>query len=76
MPKQPRFEDYRKIVEEVVERLESGKLGLEESLDEYEKGIKAVKECYKILNACEQKIKVLVTERDKIVGQRDFDLKQ
>lgn len=75
MPKQLKFEDYRKIVEEVVEKLESGRLGLEESLEEYEKGINAVKECYKILNACEQRIKVLAMERDKVIDQKDFDNK-
>ncbi|MBI4243157.1 MAG: exodeoxyribonuclease VII small subunit [Planctomycetes bacterium] len=75
MPKEQRFEDYQKVVEDVVHKLESGELGLEESLEQYEKGIGAIKKCYEILNSCEEKIKVLVTERNKIIEQKDFKIK-
>lgn len=62
--KKETFEDHLKQVEDVVRALESGKLGLEESIERYEIGIRAIKECYKILEAAEKKIQILAKERD------------
>jgi exodeoxyribonuclease VII small subunit len=63
--KKETFEDHLRQVEETVKALESGKLGLEESIDKYEAGIKAIKECYKILETAEKKIHTLAKDRDK-----------
>lgn len=62
--KKETFEDHLKQVEEVVRALESGKLGLEESIERYEIGIRAIKECYRILEAAEKKIQILAKDRD------------
>lgn len=71
--KTPKFEDYLRQVEEVVKSLESGKLGLEESIDKYEQGIKALRQCYSILDQAEKKIQVLVKEKDGSLTSREFD---
>ena len=53
---------------EIVESLESGKLTLEESLQKYEKGVKALQECFGTLSAAEKKITKLVREgKNKLV---------
>jgi len=62
--KKETFEDHLKQVEEVVRSLESGKLGLEDSIEKYEAGIRAIKECYRILEAAEKKIQILAKDRE------------
>ena len=49
--KKEKFEDYLRQVEETVKSLEGGKLGLEESIEKYETGIKALRQCYAALAA-------------------------
>ena len=51
-------------LEEVVERLESGDLSLEESLAVFEKGVKLVEFCNKRLSEVEKRIDLLVKDRD------------
>jgi exodeoxyribonuclease VII small subunit len=53
------FEQSLADLEELVQSLESGDIGLEESLEKFEKGIKLYKQCKKDLGAVEKKIKVL-----------------
>ena len=67
------FEDHLKQVEEVVRNLESGKLGLEESLEKYETGVKAIRKCYQILGDVEKKIEVLVKEKDGTIKTKDYE---
>ncbi len=70
--KKERFEDHLKQVDEAVKALESGKLGLEESLEKYESGMKALKQCYAILDQAEKKIQLLVKEKDGALVAKDF----
>jgi exodeoxyribonuclease VII small subunit len=72
--KKEKFEDYLRQVEEAVKSLEGGKIGLEESIEKYEAGIKALKQCYGILEQAEKKIQLLVKEKDGTLGARDFEL--
>ncbi len=53
------FEQALTKLEEVVELLESGKLGLEKGLEEFEKGVKLYKECKDLMDKAEKKITVL-----------------
>jgi exodeoxyribonuclease VII small subunit len=69
----PKFEESLKSVEEVVKALESGKLGLEESLEKYEAGIAALRTCYKILEEAERKIQILVKEKDGSLTASDLE---
>ena len=58
-PKQPTFEKSLEELEAIVAKLEGGKLGLDESLDEYEQGVKHLKACYNLLNAAERRIELV-----------------
>lgn len=60
--KKERFEDYLARVEKIVADLEEGNLPLEDSLGKYEKGIKALKKCYEILEGMEKRIEILVKD--------------
>lgn len=71
--KKEKFEDYLRQVEETVKSLEGGKLGLEESIEKYETGIKALRQCYSILEQAEKKIQLLVKEKDGSLTAKDFD---
>lgn len=62
------FEKSIKELEEIVEKLESGKASLSESLELFEKGIKLAKDCNDMLDKAEKKVSVLVGGEKK-----DFD---
>ena len=68
-----KFEQPLQEVEQVVKSLEGGKLGLEESIEKYEQGMKALRQCYAILEAAEKKIQILVKEKDGSLSAKDFD---
>lgn len=53
------FEEALAEVEQIVDSLEGGELGLTESLQHYETGIRRLKECHRILAAAEQQVNVL-----------------
>lgn len=53
------FEQAIAEVEEIVAKLEGGKLELAQSLDEYQRGIGMLKECYELLNSAERRITLL-----------------
>ena len=54
------FEESIKELEKIVARLEKGDIGLEESLDLFEKGIKLSKACNEMLDKAEKKVSVLI----------------
>ena len=53
------FEESLSEVESIVSQLESGSLGLSESLEQYETGIRQLKRCHELLDAAEQRVSVL-----------------
>jgi len=53
------FEESLDEVESIVSQLESGELGLSESLQKYEQGIRELKQCQSLLDKAEQKISKL-----------------
>lgn len=71
--KKETFETHLRSVEETVKALEGGKLGLEESIEKYETGIKALRQCYAILEQAEKKIQLLVKEKDGSLTAKDFE---
>ncbi len=71
--KKEKFEDYLRQVEDAVKSLEGGKLQLEESIEKYETGIKALRQCYSILEQAEKKIQLLVKEKDGSLSAKDFE---
>lgn len=60
--KDPKFEDYLMELEKVVDKLETGNVSLEKSLEEFQKGIELYRKCSGILKDIEGKISVLEDE--------------
>ncbi len=58
------FEEAMKQLEEMVDSLESGALGLEESLEAFEKGMSLVRICKKKLENAETRIAQLIETKD------------
>ena len=57
MPKPPpRFEDAIGQLEQIIDRIESGEVGLESAIAEYEKGMKLIGQCRAILDGAERRI--------------------
>jgi exodeoxyribonuclease VII small subunit len=56
------FEKALKQLEEIVHKLESGDLGLEDSLQLFEEGIKLSRFCSKKLELAEKKIEMLTKD--------------
>lgn len=59
MSKPISFETSLTQLQTIVTQLEKGELSLEESLQQFEKGISLARECQEILNKAEQKIEIL-----------------
>ena len=69
-----KFEDAIEQLEELIELIESGEVGLEQSLEQYEHGMSLLKHCRGVLGAAEKKIATLSTEAgDKLVIDDDAD---
>ena len=56
------FEAALAELEALVERMDTGQLPLEASLEAYQRGISLLKYCEKVLSAAEQRVKVLEGE--------------
>jgi len=65
------FEETMKELEEVVQALENGELNLDESIKEFEKGMKLSKDASKYLEDAEKKITILVNKENEI-KEEDF----
>lgn len=50
------FEQAMERIEAIIERIESGRSGLEESIREYETGARLLRRCREILAAAEQRV--------------------
>ncbi len=53
------FEDSIQAVEEIIERIESGEIGLEKSIAEYERGMLLLNRCKDVLRKAEQRVEEL-----------------
>ena len=69
----PDFESAMLELEEVVSRIETGNLSLEESLKEFEKGIALSRVCQKALTEAEQRVKILTKSVENADIEEDFD---
>jgi exodeoxyribonuclease VII small subunit len=63
------FENNLKKLEVIVDKLESGDIGLEESVKLYEEGMKIKKICDKKLKDIEMQIKKIKIEDNKVVKE-------
>ena len=58
------FEECLQSLEQVVERIESGELSLEDSLATFEEGVRLVQSCNRKLSDVERRIEVLTKDSD------------
>lgn len=58
------FESALGELELIVERMEQGDISLEESLREFENGIKLTRACQKALSEAEQKVQILLSQNE------------
>ena len=58
------FEESVAQLEQIVAAIESGQIGLEESLAKYEQGMDLVKKCRSILDRAEKRIEQLTQSAD------------
>ena len=65
----PDFETALNELESLVEQMEQGDMGLEESLKAFERGIVLTRSCQQALKEAEQKVQILL-ERD---GKTDIE---
>jgi exodeoxyribonuclease VII small subunit len=63
-PADKKFEAALEELEQIVERLESGELSLEDSLSAFENGVGLVRFCNQKLNDVEKKIEMLVRDKE------------
>ena len=71
--KKKKFEDLLSRLNEIVNTLEQGDLGLEKSLDIFEEGIKLVKAADNKLNDAEKRISILLSSKDGEITTKPFD---
>ncbi len=66
------FEAALQSLEKLVEKLESGVLGLAESLEHFEKGVKLSRQCHQMIDQARQKV-TLLTNPDDENSEVDFN---
>lgn len=66
------FEDSVKSLESIVKKLEDGNLTLDQSLEEFQKGVEAYKYCNQALNQVEGEVKLIVEKESNGVEINDF----
>ncbi|WP_024615041.1 exodeoxyribonuclease VII small subunit [Clostridium sp. Ade.TY] len=71
MAKKVSYEEMLSNLKDILAKLEENSLSLDESIKEYEKGMKLVNKLYKTLNDYEGKISVVID--DKETGFEDIN---
>lgn len=64
--KKQTYEENTKQIDEILEKLENGELSLEDSINEYEKAIKLIKESEKLLEIGEGKVLKVLEKNGKL----------
>ncbi len=68
-----KFEEAIKRLEDISKELESGELGLDDSVSKFEEGMKISKMCTKMLNEAEKKINLLI-DNDGVIEEEKFEV--
>lgn len=55
----PKFEEWLEELQQIVQQLEGGQLGLDAALEKYQRGIEVLKQCHSVLKTTERKIELL-----------------
>ncbi|MCC6678834.1 MAG: exodeoxyribonuclease VII small subunit [Phycisphaerales bacterium] len=56
------FERSLEQIEQIINRIESGEVGLERAISEYERGVSLIRRCREILDKAEQKVEELTRQ--------------
>ncbi len=71
------FEKKLTRLEEIVEKMESGDLALDDSLKLFEEGVKLSRECNQQLDRAEQKVKILLdVDEEGNKKEKDFEMSE
>ena len=68
-----KFDQALAELEALVERIESGEVGLEEALKQYERGIALIDRCRSVLAGAEQRIAELTADAEGKLGVVESD---
>ena len=68
-----KFEAALSRLEEIVSELESGELGLEQSLKLFEEGVKLARVCNARLEDAERKVEILLKDKNGKVTGKPFE---
>jgi exodeoxyribonuclease VII small subunit len=68
------FEEAMSDLEQIVSRLETGDISLEESISNFQKGIELSRYCASKLDAAEKKISILLQDDKGNLTEKDFDI--
>ena len=68
------FEDSLKQLEDLVERLESGEISLEESLQDFERGVTLVRTLRERLDQAQQRVDKIVEQEGGETAAQPMDL--
>ena len=71
-PKTPDFESALHELESIVGRMEKGELTLEESLQQFERGVLLTRTCQQSLQDAEQKVQILL-KKDSTSAPVEFE---
>lgn len=67
------FEDSMEELKQIVDKLQSGDLPLEESIKLFQKGTKLIAQSHKKLDQIQKKVKILIEDEDGELSTEDFD---
>jgi len=68
-----KFEDALQRLEEIVDRLETGELPLEDSLKVFEEGVALARRCSKYLEEAEKRIELLTKDDSGLLKADPFE---
>jgi exodeoxyribonuclease VII small subunit len=72
MSEEVTFESALRSLEDIVEKLESGELPLEEALSCFEEGVRSASFCQKRLKAVEAKVETLLKSQEGVFSVEPF----
>ena len=72
MKKNMKFEEAMIALEDIVKKLESGSVSLDESLSAFEEAVSLVKFCNEKLETAEQKVRILIEGADGEITDKPF----
>ena len=67
------FESAFSQLEQLSNKMESGKLSLEESISAYEESMKLIDFCNKVLDSAEQKVSILKKDENGFPQEEPFE---